>query len=356
VVAQYVKATGDTSILDQEVTFLEGKPVSRRSEGRLFALRRSRDSVSLYEHCLRALDHSLEKKGPNSLPLLETGDWNDSLDRAGFKGRGESVWLGFFLYQVLVDFAGLVGEKEGEERKAYYLQKALSLRKALDAMWRKDRFVRAVTDEGHEITGADALVSAWPVLSGATDFERGRLAVETALRALEKSNLVQLFTPPFTEKSPIYPGRLADYPPGVRENGGQYSHGVSWLIDALLVLSETSARNGDEEAANRLRSKAVDLWRKISPLSHLDADEMIVYGLPPHQQPADIYYGPGYEGRGGWSWYTGAAGRMLYTAFRLFGLEMKNGELIRPEDLYEPKGSLTLNHLTYRPLAKPSRP
>jgi cyclic beta-1,2-glucan synthetase len=355
VVSRYVKATGDGSILDQEVSFLEGKPLSKRSEGRLFAQRPSRDSSSLYDHCVRALDLSLKKTGPNGLPLLGTGDWNDSLDRAGFKGRGESVWLGFFLYHVLIIFGDLVGMKEGEERRNYYRQKALALRRALESMWREDRFVRAISDHGNEMARVNALVAAWSILSGVADFEKGCKAMETALRELEKENVVLLFTPPYTANSSIDPGRLADYPPGVRENGGQYSHGVSWLVDALLVLSETAAKRGLQEMARQYRFKAVELWRKISPLSHLEADGMIVYGLPPHQQAADVYYGPGYEGRGGWSWYTGAAARMLYAAYHLFGLRMENGELVVPQNLYEPRGPLTLKRVIYKlPLKFPN--
>jgi cyclic beta-1,2-glucan synthetase len=352
VVGHYVKATGDGSILDQDIPFLEGKPLSKRSEGRVLALRPSRDSGSLYVHCLRALDLSLKRTGPNGLPLLGMGDWNDSLDRVGFKGRGESVWLGFFLYDILITFVDLVATKEGEERRDYYKQKALRLRKALEAMWRGDRFVRAITDEGNEITRVNALVSGWAILSGATDFARGCLAMETALRALEKEKVVLLFTPPYAENYATYPGRLAEYPPGVRENGGQYSHGVSWLVDALLILSESAAKKGFVEMARHYRLKAVELWRKISPLSHLEADEMIIYGLPPHQQAADVYYGPGYEGRGGWSWYTGAAARMLYTAYHLLGLKMENGELVEPQDLYDPRGSLTLKRLLHKPSLK----
>jgi cyclic beta-1,2-glucan synthetase len=352
VVSHYVEATGDRSILDQDVPFLEGEPVSRDSEGRLFAQRESRDSGSLYVHCIRALDLSLKNTGPNGRPLLGTGDWNDSLDRAGFKNKGESVWLGLFLYRVLIAFADLVAMKEGEDRKDEYMGKAQLLRKALDGMWREDRFVRAVTDEGNELSPTSALVTAWSILSGVADFEKGCKAMETALRSLEKEKLVLLFTPPYSENHVPYPGRLADYPPGVRENGGQYSHGVSWLVDALLILSDTAAKRDLKETARRLRSKAMELWYKISPLSHLEVDEMTVYGLPPHQQAADVYYGPGYEGRGGWSWYTGAAARMLCTAYNLFGLEMRDGELVTPQNLDEPRGLLTLKRLVHKPPSK----
>ena len=174
--------------------------------------------------------------------------------------------------------------------------------------------------------------------------------METALRELEKEKLVQLFNPPYTESDSIYPGRLADYPPGIRENAGQYSHGVSWLVDALLVLSDMAQKKGLAEDHRRYRSRAVDLWRKISPLSHLGADDMAVYGLPPHQQAADVSSGPGYEGRGGWSWYTGGAGRMLYAAYGLFGLRMEGGRLIQPPDLHEPRGSLMIKRIVHVPM------
>jgi cyclic beta-1,2-glucan synthetase len=239
-----------------------------------------------------------------------------------------------------------VGEKEGSARMEHYLGKAEELRRALDCMWRGDRYVRVLTEDGREMTRVNALVAGWSILSGASDFERGSLAMETALRELERENLVQLFSPPYSEDSPIYPGRMADYPAGVRENGGQYSHGVSWLVDGLLVLAETARDKGLTDRSLHYRSKAMELWRKISPLVHLD--ELTPYGLPPHQQPADVSYGPGYEGRGGWSWYTGAAARMLCAAYGLFGLRIEDGKLIQPPDLHESKGSLTLRNLEYK--------
>ncbi|SPD75986.1 putative Glycosyltransferase 36 [uncultured Desulfobacterium sp.] len=328
-VSHYVKATGDTAILNEETPFLEGNIVSKRSEGILLAPRQSRESASLYIHCLKAIDLTLNRMGTHGLPLLGTGDWNDGMDIAGFRGKAESVWLGFFLYDVLRRFSDIVGMKEGGCRKVHYEQKAFALRSSLDSMWRKDRYVRAITDKGEEILRADALMASWPIISGIADFDRGCIVMETALNELERHNLVLLFSPPYTEDDKIYPGRLSDYPPGVRENAGQYSHGATWLVDALLLLSDMAREKGMTEKADLFRLQAVQLWIKISPLSHMPDNDMAVYGLPPHQQAADISYGPGYEGRGGWSWYTGAAGRMLYTAYELFGLRLDSNHRLR---------------------------
>jgi cyclic beta-1,2-glucan synthetase len=341
VVARYVEATGDTGVLKEQVPFLEGRPVPKGHEGFLFAPRPSRDTGSVYEHCRRALEYTLARRGAHDLPLLGSGDWNDGLDVPGIKGKGESVWLGFFLHDVLVKFASLAERCEGPQAKSRYLKEARNLSAALATMWREDGYVRGITDEGEEFKACSALTTAWPLLSGAVDATRGQAALEMGLERLEKSNRVLLLTPPFTEDSLPYPGRIAEYPPGVRENGGQYSHGVSWLVDALLRCAEQAP-----EHAERYRARAVDLWIKISPLSK--SDQPHIYGLPPHQQPADVYDGPGYEGRGGWSWYTGAAARMLSTAYELLGLRIEDGKLKLPEDLFLRKGHLQVKRLCYR--------
>jgi len=195
---------------------------------------------------------------------------------------------------------------------------------------------------------SDALNAAWPVISGVADFERGASTMELALSELETDHLVRLLYPPFEEGKENNPGKLADYPPGVRENGGQYSHGASWLIDGLVRLAEMAETAGEREREKRYLEKAVELWMKISPIAHTTADVIDRYGLPPHQQPADIYGGDGYHGRGGWSWYTGAAGRMLSGAYAILGLKMKDGALVIPDDLFEPRGTLQLKRLEYK--------
>jgi cyclic beta-1,2-glucan synthetase len=347
-VYQYVEATADLSILDEELTYLEGRRIPRGREGVMFTPRLTRDREPLYQHCLRAIDLTLERLGSHGLPLIGTGDWNDGLNLVGFRGRGESTWLGFFLYDVLLHFAPLVERREGAARKQRYLDQAAALRTALDAMWRDGRYVRAITDSGHEMVFGDALNASWPIISGAADFERGARALEQGLQDLEHENLVLLLSPPFTDASSPRPGKLADYPAGVRENGGQYSHGASWLVDALVRLSELARSAGDADRAQHYLTKAYEVWIKVSPLDNITPELIGQYGLPPHQQPADVYHGRGYAGRGGWSWYTGAAARMLYAAYAILGIKMRDGELIVSDQAFSTSGPLRLKRLTYK--------
>lgn len=347
-VSQYVDATGDLTILDEQVPFLEGRPIPRGEEGIMFVPRLSRDRATLYRHCAMAIEFTLRRMGPHGLPKIGTGDWNDGLSLVGHRGRGESTWLGFLLYDVLTRFARFVEPKDGPAAKQVYLDRAAGLRAALDEMWRDGRYVRAITDSGEEMVSTNAPNVAWPVISGAADFERGTRCLEQGLEDLEREDLVLLLSPPFTEESNPYPGRLADYPAGIRENGGQYSHGASWLVDALVRLSEGARAAGDPDGEERHIAAAVRVWRKISPLAHMAPEVIGRFGLPPHQQPADIYFGYGCEGRGGWSWYTGAAARMLSAAYGILGLKMEKGNLRIPEALFDSKGPLQVSQLIYK--------
>lgn len=348
IVSHYVSATGDRDILDEELPFLEDKEIPRGADGLFFAQRPSRGRASLYEHCLRAIRHAIDRRGPHGLPLIGTGDWNDGLSLVGRQGKGESVWVGFFLYEILMRFAECASLQQDRVVSAELLREARRVQESLECAWRRDHYVRAFTDEGKELDVADALTASWPIISGAVEYERGLQAMEHGLRALEKEHMVLLCTPPFTDESDPYPGRIADYPPGVRENGGQYSHGSSWMVDALLVLADLAEKNGDGAQAAVHRAKAATIWRKISPLPHLTPEALGIYGLAPHQQPADIYFGPGYEGRGGWSWYTGAAARMLFSAYALLGLKMEGGHFVVSSHSFEPKGDLQLERVEYR--------
>jgi cyclic beta-1,2-glucan synthetase len=349
VVARYVAATGDASVLDVEVPFLEGRALAPGQEGIVFVPRPSRERGSVYEHCRRAIEWSLARLGPRGIPLMGSGDWNDGLDVCGIEGRGESGWLGFFLHDVLTGFVPLAHKHEGEAAAARYREQASSLRVALEVLWRGESYVRLVADDGQEILEASALMAAWPVLSGAVDLDRGIAALENSLREIEKQDRVLLSASAFTENSHPYPGRLADYPPGVRENGGQYSHGVSWIVDAYLRCAELADARNDGRMAQRCRDRAAEIWIKISPLSKFEnADTAALYGLPPHQQAADVYHGRGYEGRGGWAWYTGAAARMLSSAYALVGLRMENGELKLAPHASRINGGIRLKRVTYR--------
>ena len=154
-----------------------------------------------------------------------------------------------------------------------------------------------------------------------------------------------LLEKPFFEHSSPYPGRIADYPPGVRENGGQYSHGASWIVDGFMRLSEQARVSGDEAAAAALAARAFTIFEKISPLKKTDPDNIARYGLAPNQQPADIYEGYGHDGRGGWSWYTGSAARMVSAAYAIIGLKMIDGEIVVAPELFEAKGELQVRVL-----------
>jgi cyclic beta-1,2-glucan synthetase len=323
---RYVEISGDHSILEESIPFLEGPRIPHGQEGIAFVPRQSRDSGTLLEHCLRTVDLTLTRLGQNGLPLMGAHDWNDGLSAVGMEGKGTSVWLGFFLHDVLRAITPLVAQYHGKIRAAAYEAQAQRLRTALQGMWREDHFARAVSDKGEVLDYADALCSAWPLLSAAVDQKQGETALLTGLSRLEKDNMVLLLSPFFDEESTPYPGRIADYPPGVRENGAQYSHGASWLVDALTVLANQASESGDPAKAASWRRDALRVWLKISPLAHAREEELQTYGLPPHQQPADIFYGPGFEGRGGWSWYTGAAARMLWAAYAILGIAMRDGQ------------------------------
>jgi len=341
--ARYVAVTGDSAILDEQVEFLEGLPIPPGQEGIAFAPRPSRDKAPLYEHCQRAIARTLKLQGSHGIPLMGTGDWNDGLSEVGARGRGESVWLGFFLLGVLRDFAPLAAARGDQKSAALYTAQAEKLCESLQTMWRGERFVRAINDNGEELCFADALMTAWPIISGGVGPERGRSLLEAGLRELEKDDLVALLQPSFSDETRPPAGRIADYPAGVRENGGQYSHGASWIVDAMTKLADEIEAGGDRSAAQAWRARAAQIWIKISPLGRHGED-----GLPPHQQPADIYYGPGYEGRGGWSWYTGAAARMLWAAYGILGIRMENGALDLAPHAFQPRGPITLKRVVFK--------
>ena len=348
VMLRYVTASGDDAILNEVLPFIEGAPVPHGVEGHVISPLLSRDSAPLIEHCRRAVDFTLNHFGAHGLPLMGAGDWDDGMNLVGFKGRGESVWVGFFLYDILIRFTALLAERGDSAGAQSYASRAASLRGALDNCWREDRYVRAFADDGAELTPIGALSSAWPALSGAAEGDRGREAVENGLAALDKGDRVLLVSPPFDENSKPFPGRSADYPPGVRENGGQYSHGSSWFVDALARLGEDAQRVGDEAQAQKFFARAFEVWQSISPIPKTTPEKIDGYGLPPHQQPADVYDGFGYEGRGGWAWYSGAAARMISAAYAMLGVKLENGQLVLRSDAFVEKAGLQLLSVTYK--------
>lgn len=347
VVARYVESTGDRSVLDEVVPYLEAPKLPVGAIDMLVTPSPSREVDTVLGHCQRAIGYTLSHMGAHGLPLVGSGDWNDGVDEAGRHGRGESTWLACFFYDILTRFGPLMGRDEAET-EVRYEEAAIKLKAAIDGVWTGEHYVFMFDDDGEPIDPPSIMTTSWPALSGAADDDRGLAALENGLGHLESRDHIKLLTPPFDETSKPYPGRIADYPPGVRENGGQYSHGATWTVDAFMRLARQARARGDREAAAHLASRAFECWCKISPLDKTEGEALAVYGLAPHQQPADIYDGPEYGGRGGWSWYTGSASRMLSAAYEILGIRMENGHVTVGDDLFVPKGGLQVKSLAYK--------
>ena len=343
--ARYVRHTGDRTVLDETTPFLEGEAVPADEETWIVIPRPSRESATVYEHARLAIDFTLEHLGANGLPLLRAGDWNDGVDALGRRDIGTSVWMGFFLFNVLDGFIPLARVK-GDETFAARCEAALAgQRQALEVGWRGDHYLLDFADDGREVDVRNAMTSGWAAYSGACDDKRALAAIEGGLKGIERPSRVLLLETPFYEHSQPYPGRIADYPPGVRENGAQYSHGATWIVDGFIRLALSAHARDDGESAARLLARAFEIFEKISPMKKTDPENIAVYGLIPTQQPADIYEGWGHGGRGGWSWYTGSAARMLSAAYALIGIEQENGRIGARADLFEPKGELEVQSL-----------
>jgi cyclic beta-1,2-glucan synthetase len=357
VLARYVRQTGDRTVLDQRTPFLEGEAVPRHEDTWIVIPRVSRESATVYEHARLAIDFTLKHLGANGLPLLRAGDWNDGIDALGRLDIGTSVWMGFFLFNVLDGFIPLA-RLNGEETFAARCEAALAgQRQALEVGWRGDHYLLDFADDGREVDLRNAMTTGWAAYSGACDDQRALAAIDGGLKGIERPNRVLLLDTPFYEHSQPYPGRIADYPPGVRENGGQYSHGATWIVDGLMRLAASARARGEREMAARLGARAFDIFEKISPMKKTDPENVAIYGLIPIQQPADIYDGWGHGGRGGWSWYTGSAARMLSAAYALIGVEQENGRIAARADLFEAKGelkvlALRIGELTWTPDGK----
>jgi len=365
-VAEYVRMTGDETLLDETAPYLDAEiPLLPLPEGKqgmgFFPLRSTRED-SVLEHVRRALDLVLNKRmGQHGLPLMGTGDWNDGLDEIGCEGRGESVWLGFFLYYILRELMPVLERRCKPRQAAEYRRRLMALGEAVNATWREDRYLRAIHDDGTEIgvkgSGiweVDALTAAWAVFAG-IDKERARTVFDTALQTLEKDTVILLGWPALNEQTKPYLGRSCRYPEGVRENG-MYCHGVQWMVGAARKLAEERAVAGDRVAAEQYRETAVRLWRKISPLEHTTPEQIERYGGQPNKQAADFLtrFEPG---RMIWNGYTGAAAWMLRQALEgVVGAKLKNNQVHLPGDLLEPRGDLRVfsvtRNLTSRPLAE----
>ena len=319
---QYVAATGDSGILDESVPFLEGRPLNPDEHEVYDRPTVSRQRAPLYEHCTRAVALNFAV-GDHGLPLMGTGDWNDGMNLVGAGGKGESVWLGWFLYFILGPLADLAESRGDAENANTYRTHAARLRDALNAAWDGEWYRRAYFDDGtplgshvNEECRIDALAQSWSVLSGAGEPERARTAMQSTDSQLvrRQDQLILLLTPPFDRMQPS-PGYIQGYVPGVRENGGQYTHAALWTVLAF-------ARLGDGDRAH-------ELFSILNPLNHTRSrDEIDRYRIEPYVIAADVYSQAPHVGRGGWTWYTGSASWMYRVAVEgILGLSLEGGAL-----------------------------
>jgi len=316
---RYVAAIGDTGVLDEEVRFIEGRPVKDDEDSYYDLPAPSEDSATVYQHCVRAIRNGL-RFGVHELPLMGSGDWNDGMNLVGEHGRGESVWLAFFLHDVLARFSELARRRGDGGFADTCASEAARLRVAIETHgWDGDWYRRAYFDDGTPLGSAsspecqiDALPQSWAVLSGAGDPERARIALAAVDLRLVRRDLgvVQLFDPPF-DTSDLKPGYIKGYVPGVRENGGQYTHAAVWVAMAFAAAGD--------------RERAWELFDLINPVRHGDSARAIAtYQVEPYVVAADVYTNPQHAGRGGWTWYTGSAGWMYRLIIEsLLGLRLE---------------------------------
>lgn len=307
-VIQFLEVTSDMSVLEEMVPFLEGPVLAEGQQESYFEPHVSQTHATLFEHCARALDRSL-LVGSHGLPLMGTGDWNDGMNRVGQQGKGESVWLGWFLHTVLWEFAKLAAQRGERARAETWRLHVSALKAAIERHgWDGEWYRRGYFDDGSPLGSAadqecriDSIAQSWGVISGAADPDRGARAMAAVERNLvnRRDGLIRLLTPPF-DQTPRDPGYIKGYVPGVRENGGQYTHAAVWSVLAFAALGE-----GD---------KAGELFRMLNPVHRISSRASVQrYNVEPYVIAGDVYAEPPHVGRGGWTWYSGAAG-WLYRA------------------------------------------
>lgn len=302
VVQHYVSVTGDDGLLSEEVPFITSPPLDDDQEECFGVPRVSEEHATIYEHCCRALERGL-RLGSHGIPLMGTGDWNDGMNKVGADGKGESVWNGWFFLTVLTSFAEIASARGDEDRAAWCREQAEALRSSLEAhAWDGSWYRRAYFDDGTPLGSCmndecqiDAIPQAWAVISSAADVERASEAMQAVWTRLVRPDdkLIKLFDPPF-DKGALQPGYIKGYVPGIRENGGQYTHADAWVVLATALIGD-----GD---------RGFQLWSMLNPINHaLSPAEARRYMVEPYVVSADVYGAAPHTGRGGWTWYTGSA-------------------------------------------------
>jgi cyclic beta-1,2-glucan synthetase len=322
-VTHYLEVTGDSALLDETIPFLEGPAIPPGQDDSYFQPAISEERGTLFEHCARALDRSLSV-GAHGLPLIGAGDWNDGMNRVGHEGRGESVWLGWFLHTTLWEFARLADARGEHPRAAAWRDHVRALKASLEAHgWDGDWYRRAYFDDGTPLGSVantecriDSIAQSWGMISGAADPTRATRAMAAVEQYLVRRDqeLILLFTPPF-DRAPLDPGYIKGYPPGIRENGGQYTHAAIWSVMAFAAL-------GDGDKAN-------ELFSILNPINRASTRAGVHrYKVEPYVAAADVYAEYPHVGRGGWTWYTGSSGWMYRAGLEwLLGFRLRGAVL-----------------------------
>ena len=323
-VSKYIKVTDDISILNEEVPFIES-PILKETEMERYEVPNISDDVAtVYEHCIRAIEKALNF-GDRGLPLMGGGDWNDGMNKVGYQGKGESVWLGWFLATVLREFLPVCELMEDYEHMGKYKNVINQLKEALkNNAWDGEWYLRAFFDDGTPLGSKensecmiDSISQSWSIISGLADEERVKIALESVEKYLinEEEGIISLLTPAFSD-SELDPGYIKSYVPGVRENGGQYTHAAIWIIKAFAMLGD-----GD---------KAYSLFKLINPINHSRTSiESAKYKVEPYVLAADVYTNSQHLGRGGWTWYTGSSGWMYIVGLEdILGFKVEKDKLI----------------------------
>jgi len=321
---RYVSSTGDTGVLDEPIHFIKGRPVNTEEDSYYDLPGRSEQAATLYDHCVRAITRGIDRTGEHGLPLIGSGDWNDGMNMVGKNGKGESIWLAFFLFDVLMGFTEIALLHDDEPFGKQCRQNAGKLRRNIEQHgWDGEWYLRAYFDDGSPLGSADntecridSIAQSWSVLSGAGDAEHSRMAMDAVEKHLVRQDhsLVQLLDPPF-DKSNLDPGYIKGYAPGVRENGGQYTHAAIWAAMAFAVLGD--------------RRRTWEMLKIINPINHgRSTEEIKTYKVEPYVIAADVYAVPPHIGRGGWTWYTGSAAWMYRLIVEsLLGLKLEVDKL-----------------------------